>query len=203
MTIATETTNPAPALEQPTGPAADDTSVHAPAPVPAPASEAARRFAVDAARVAANTRCANVVVLDVSRVSPVTDFFVIATGTSGRQMRSVADDIEEAGAGQNFKAMGRHGHQGESWILTDFVDVIVHLFSPDARGYYDLDGLWGDGVVVDWQTGAPPPPNAPARQADDDREDDEPPVAEFDDEDDDDLTDDADDDEEFDAEDDE
>ena len=147
MTIATELTPSAPA---------------SPAP-PAPASATARRFAVDAARLAANTRCTNVVVIDVSRVSPVTDFFVIATGSSGRQMRSVADEIEEMGKPDGFKALGRHGHEGDSaWMLTDFVDVVVHLFSPDARGYYDLDGLWGDALTVDWQTGAPPPANAGA-----------------------------------------
>ncbi len=147
VTIATELSNPAP---------------KPPAP-PAPASETARRFAVEAARLAANTRCTNVAVLDVSRVSPVTDFFVIATGSSGRQMRSVAEEIEELGRPQGFKALGRHGHEGDSaWMLTDFVDVVIHIFSPEARGYYDLDGLWGDAGIVDWQTGAPPAPNAPA-----------------------------------------
>ena len=93
-------------------------------------------------------------------MSPITDFFVIGTGSSGRQMRSVADEIEEMGRAQGSRPLGRHGHEGELWLLTDFVDVVVHLFSPEARGYYDLDGLWGDALVVDWQTGAPPPPNA-------------------------------------------
>ena len=145
VTIATETTQPA-----------------AP-PTAAPASEAARRFAIDAARLAAQTRCTDVVVLDVSRVSPVTDFFLIATGSSGRQMRAVVDQVEELGRPAGFKALGRHGHEGDStWMLTDFVDLVVHVFSPEGRGYYDLDGLWGDAAVVDWQTGAPPPPNRPA-----------------------------------------
>jgi ribosome-associated protein len=135
---------------------ATDMPTRPPAPAhPAPANEAARRFAVDAARLAAATRCANVVVLDVSRVSPVTDFFVIGTGSSGRQMRSVAEEIESLGTEQSFKPLGRHGHEGEAWLLTDFVDVVLHLFSPEARGYYDLDGLWGDAPQVDWQAGAP------------------------------------------------
>ena len=149
MTIATDSTQAAPPPP--------------PAPPPKPASEAARRFAIDAARLAAATRCTDVVLLDVSRVSPVTDFFLIATGSSGRQMRAVAEQIEELGAPLSFKALGRHGHEGESpWLLTDFVDVVVHLFAPESRGYYDLDGLWGDAPAVDWQTGAPPPPNAPS-----------------------------------------
>jgi ribosome-associated protein len=119
--------------------------------------EAARQFAIEAARLAASTRCNNVVVLDVSGISPVTDFFVVATGTSPRQMRSVSDDIAELGEGQNFAPLSQSGQDGESWMLTDFVDVVVHLFSPDARQYYDLDGLWGDAKRVEWQDGTSKP----------------------------------------------
>ncbi len=101
--------------------------------------------------MAANTRCHNVVVLDVTGLSPVTDFFVLASGSSARQMRSVAKDMEEMGTSQNFKAMSRSGYEGESWILLDFVDIIVHVFSEEARQYYDLDNLWGDAKPVSWK----------------------------------------------------
>jgi ribosome-associated protein len=90
-------------------------------------------------------------VLDVRGLSPITDFFVIATGTSARQMRSVAEEIEEMGQPRRFKAISRSGYEGESWILTDFVDVVVHIFNQEARGYYDLDGLWGDAPRVEWE----------------------------------------------------
>lgn len=89
--------------------------------------------------------------LDVRDLSPVTDFFVIATGTSARQMRTVADDIEEMGEQRQFSAMRRSGYEGESWILTDYVDVIVHVFSDEARQFYDLDNLWGDAKRVEWR----------------------------------------------------
>ncbi len=112
--------------------------------------DAAREFAIQAARLAATTRCNNVVVLDVSGISPITDFFVVATGTSPRQMRSVSDEIAELGEKSTFAPLSQSGQDGESWMLTDFVDVVVHLFSPDARQYYDLDGLWGDAKVVEW-----------------------------------------------------
>jgi ribosome-associated protein len=115
------------------------------------AAEAAKQFAIEAARLAANTHCNNIAVLDVRGLSPITDFFVIATGTSARQMRSVADEIEEMGEPKNFTPIGRNGYEGESWILTDFVDVVIHIFNGEARGYYDLDGLWGDAPRVDWQ----------------------------------------------------
>jgi ribosome-associated protein len=120
---------------------------------PARPGEDAREFAIDAARLAAATRCENVVVLDVRGISPVTDFFVIATGSSGRQMKAVAAEIEELGEPRKFVAFGRNGHEGESWILTDFVDVVLHIFSPTMRSYYDLDGLWGDAPRVEWSEG--------------------------------------------------
>ena len=115
---------------------------------------AARKFAIEAALLASNTKCHNVVVLDVSGVSPVTDFFVIASGTSPRQMRTVCEEIEETGEPDGFKAISRAGYEGANWILTDFVDVVIHLFSEEARLFYDLDNLWADGKRVDWRTEA-------------------------------------------------
>jgi len=114
-------------------------------------AEAARSFAIEAARLAANTRCHSVVVLDVRNLSPVTDFFVLATGTSPRQMRTVADDIEEMGDGRNFRPIARSGYEGDTWILTDYVDVLVHIFSDEARLFYDLDNLWGDARKLEWK----------------------------------------------------
>jgi ribosome-associated protein len=111
---------------------------------------AARAFAIEAARLAANTRCHNVVVLDVAGLSPVCDFFVIATGTSPRQMRTVADEIIELAESQKFKPLSESGLDSTTWVLVDCVDVIIHLFNDDSRRYYDLDNLWGDAKPVDW-----------------------------------------------------
>ncbi|MCE9660480.1 MAG: RsfS/YbeB/iojap family protein, partial [Burkholderiales bacterium] len=71
---------------------------------------------------------------------------------SARQMRSVCDDVEEMGAPLDYKPLARAGYDGESWILIDFVHVVVHVFSAEARSYYDLDNLWGDGEKVNWQS---------------------------------------------------
>jgi ribosome-associated protein len=111
----------------------------------------ARRFAIDTARLAANTRCHNVVVLDVTDISPVTDFYVIATGTSARQMRTVCDDAVEQAESRDYRPMSTAGYEGDSWLLVDFVDVVLHVFNEQSRGYYDLDNLWGDASRVDWQ----------------------------------------------------
>ena len=113
--------------------------------------EAARLFAIEAARLLAETRCNNVAVLDVSHVSPVTDFMVIATGTSPRQMKTAADDLEEMAEPRDFRPLSRAGDNGSNWTCVDFVDVVVHVFSAEARLYYDLDALWGDARPVPWQ----------------------------------------------------
>jgi ribosome-associated protein len=113
----------------------------------------ARQFAIEAARLAANTRCSEVVVLDVSAISPVTDFLLLATGTSARQMQSVCQEIEEVGQPLGFKALNQSGLEGESWMVQDFFQVVVHLFGHEARAYYDLDGLWGDAKKVEWKQG--------------------------------------------------
>src|SRR3989442_3396912 len=118
----------------------------------AEAEQQTRQFAIEAARLAANTRCHNVVVLDVRGISPVTDYMVLATGTSPRQMRTVCDDMAEMAGQRGEKPLSQDVAQSESWMLIDFVDVVVHVFSPDARQFYDLDSLWGDARIVPWET---------------------------------------------------
>jgi ribosome-associated protein len=99
----------------------------------------------------ANTRCHNVVVLDVRGLSPVTDYYVVANGTSARQMRSVMDDLEELGTARGYAPISRSGYEGETWLLCDMVDVVVHVFNQDSREFYDLDNLWGDAKRVEWK----------------------------------------------------
>ena len=113
--------------------------------------ETARQFAVDSARLLADTRCNHIVVLDVTGISPVTDFMVIGTGTSPRQMKTACDDVEEMGAPRDFRPLTRAGDNGAQWTCIDFVDVVVHVFSQDARQFYDLEGMWGDAPRVAWE----------------------------------------------------
>jgi ribosome-associated protein len=112
---------------------------------------AARAFAIEAARHFAATRCQNVVVMDMAGLSPVTDYLVIGTGTSPRQMRSVCDQLEDLAAPKGHVKLSRTGDDSGAWIVIDFVDVVCHVFSPESRGYYDLDNLWGDAKRVEWQ----------------------------------------------------
>ena len=118
-------------------------------------NESAKRFAVEAARLAAATRCHNVSVLDVRGLSPVTDYLVLATGTSSRQMKTVADELEELGGNAGNPMLSRAGDESTSnWIAIDFFDVVIHVFDQEGRMYYDLDGLWGDAPKVEWEAAA-------------------------------------------------
>ncbi|UCD49433.1 MAG: ribosome silencing factor [Phycisphaerales bacterium] len=110
----------------------------------------ARQFAQAAAKLADGRHCTDIAVLDLQGTSPATDYFVIATGTSGRQMRTVADEISEVGRESGFQRFGRAGYDQGRWILLDFVDVVVHLFDGEYREYYDLELLWGDAKRIDY-----------------------------------------------------
>ena len=110
----------------------------------------AKEFAQAAARIARERHCTDIVVLDLRGLSPATDYFVIATGTSERQMRTVADEISEAGREQGISRFGRAGYEQGRWILVDYVDVVVHLFDPEYREFYDLELLWGDAEKIDY-----------------------------------------------------
>ena len=111
----------------------------------------ARRFALAAAEVAAGRHCSDIVVLDLRGKSPATDYFVIATGTSDRQMRTVADEISESARECGLQRFGRAGYEQGRWILLDFIDVVIHIFDGTYRDYYDLELLWGDAERLKWE----------------------------------------------------
>jgi ribosome-associated protein len=111
----------------------------------------AKAFALTAAKLAAERRCTDIVALDLRGKSPVTDYFIIVTGTSDRQMRTVADEVSAIGKQQGYSLFGQAGYEHARWILLDFVDVVVHIFDSRHREYYDLELLWGDAekLIID------------------------------------------------------
>ena len=108
------------------------------------------QLAMAAARTAADNRAQNIVILDLRELTPVFDYFVIATGTSGRQLRSVSEDIDNVLEKQlGDKRMGVEGFQDSHWILLDYGNVVVHLFDAETRTYYDLENLWAAAKRVE------------------------------------------------------
>jgi ribosome-associated protein len=110
-------------------------------------------FAVEAANLLHDRHCEDVLLLDVRGLSQVCDFVLIGTGTSDRQMKSVAAELEDLGDEHDERVYRSSRDDGGTWIVTDFVDLVVHLFEPSQRAYYDLETMWADADAVDWRKG--------------------------------------------------
>lgn len=109
----------------------------------------ARTLALLAARVAAETRGTDVKILDLRGLTPVFDYFVVATGSSRRQIHAMADEIEKAVKAElHDRKRGGEGYEEGRWIVLDYGDVMVHLFDADARAYWDIEQLWNDAQRV-------------------------------------------------------
>lgn len=113
-----------------------------------------RQFSIEAARIAADSNAEDVVVLDLQGLSPVASYFVIATGSSDRQLRGICDAINEYAQKIGDKRYGVAGYDLGQWILADYVDSVIHLFDPERRTYYDLEMMWGDAPRIDWARSA-------------------------------------------------
>jgi ribosome-associated protein len=109
-----------------------------------------REVAVAAARAAAEKQARDVVILDVSDLIVITDLFLICSGTSDRQVRSIVEEVEKALRELGQRPVRREGEQESRWVLLDYVDVVVHVFAEEEREYYDLERLWRDAPRVDW-----------------------------------------------------
>ena len=113
--------------------------------------EAARVFAIAAARMLSDDRCEDIVVLDVSEVSQVTDFVIIASGTSDRQMRGSVEDVKKLAVESGYPVFRQSVDDRTTWCVLDCVDVVIHVFEPNTRSHYDLEMLWDDAPRVDWE----------------------------------------------------
>lgn len=110
-----------------------------------------RDFAVEAARLCADRRCEDVHLIDVAGLSQVCDAMLIASGTSERQMKSVADELEDLGEEHGLAVFRKSKDDSATWVVIDFLDLVVHLFEPEHRAYYDLDSLWAKGEDIAWR----------------------------------------------------
>ena len=109
---------------------------------------ASRQLAQRVATLCLDAKAQDVVVLDLKGVSDVTDCFVIASGTSDTHVRGIANHVLEELGKERQDAHHVEGLPQGRWVLLDFVDVVVHLFHPRLREFYQLERLWGDAEVV-------------------------------------------------------
>ena len=91
----------------------------------------------------------NIKLIEIGDISSLADYMVIATGTSSTHVKAIADEVEYQLDEAGISVSHIEGYRSNSWILLDYVDVIVHIFSDEAREFYDLERLWQDGKEID------------------------------------------------------
>ncbi|MCD8039629.1 MAG: ribosome silencing factor [Lachnospiraceae bacterium] len=87
-------------------------------------------------------------IIDISEISTIADYFVIASGTNRSQIQALSNNVEERLAAQNIFPKNIEGYQTANWILMDYRDILIHIFDKESRGFYDLERMWGDGKSV-------------------------------------------------------
>ena len=110
------------------------------------------KAALEAAKSAAENKGQDIVVLDLTQQTSIFDFFVIATGTSRRQLHAIADDIDRTLKTFDIQRSNRSGYEDSRWIVLDYGGLVVHLFDEETRSFYDLESLWGDSQRIDVQS---------------------------------------------------
>ena len=105
--------------------------------------------AVMAAKAISSKKGLYIQVIEIGDISVLADYMVIATGTSSTHVKALADEVEYKLDEAGISVSHIEGYRSNSWILLDYVDVIVNVFSDEAREFYDLDRLWQDGKPVD------------------------------------------------------
>ena len=110
--------------------------------------EDSREKALRIGRVISQKKGLDLIILDVHSLASFTDYFIIVSGRSIRQVQALANHIEEALRAEKIRPLGVEGAREGSWVLMDYGDVIVHLFYQPAREFYNLEGLWEDAGRV-------------------------------------------------------
>jgi len=104
-----------------------------------------------AAKLLDEKKAENINVIKIDDISSLADYFVIATGRGSTHVRSLSDELEHKLKERGTAPARIEGYRSDSWILLDYQSVVVHVFTGEARDFYDLDRLWTDGEKVDWQ----------------------------------------------------
>lgn len=109
----------------------------------------AREVAIIATKAMDSKKGMDIKLLKIDRISSLADYFLICTGTSNTHVKTLCDIAEYALEQAGEKPLGREGHRGNTWELLDYGCLVIHVFTDEARKFYDLERLWADAEVVD------------------------------------------------------
>lgn len=107
------------------------------------------RLAKETGRIAEDKKAEDITILDLRNITTLTDSFVICSVTNNRQARAIVQEIEEKLAKFGLRLDHIEGYPDSNWILMDYTDLVIHIFTKEIREYYDLEHLWGDAPRVD------------------------------------------------------
>ncbi len=113
-----------------------------------------RQLALTAAEVCDEKKAKDIVVLDVRKVTSISDYFIICSTSNERQARAIAEDLRLKMRDLGRSEMGVEGLQDGRWVLQDFADFVLHIFHESQREFYDIEGLWADAKQVRWKKSA-------------------------------------------------
>ena len=109
----------------------------------------AKKLAAICAKALDEKKAVNLDVIEIEKISPLADYFVIASGTNANQTDAMSEAVQEAAERAGFAVDHVEGHRNGNWILIDLKAVVVHIFDEEAREFYGLENLWRDGVKVE------------------------------------------------------
>ena len=114
--------------------------------------EQAKQMAKLAYKALDDKKGEDIKVIDISQISVLADYFIIANGTNANQVNALVDSVEEELSKAGYDVKQREGYGLGNWVLLDFGDIIVHVFDKENRLFYDLERIWGDGELMDPET---------------------------------------------------
>lgn len=107
-----------------------------------------KKMARIAVQALEDKKAEDLTILDISGVSVIADYFIIASGNNRNQVQAMADNAEEALGRAGYEPKQIEGYQSANWILMDYKDIILHIFSEEDRSFYDLERIWRDGKQI-------------------------------------------------------
>ena len=111
-----------------------------------------REMADIAVKALEEKKAIDIKIIDISHISTLADYFIIASGSNRSQVQAMADAVDEALDKMGVHARSTEGYQNANWILLDYGDIVVHLFDEETRLFYDLERIWRDGRVISPET---------------------------------------------------
>ena len=123
-----------------------------------------KQLALKSAHLCLDVKGYDVIVLNLKKLTTVADYFVICSADSDVQVKAIADRVKEGLKKEGFQTWHDEGYKNRSWILLDYIDVVVHVFHRDARMFYNLEKLWGDAKIERVKDEAAPAAKAPPKR---------------------------------------